>query len=56
MYMKRGGLTPFFPKIPRKLDAWMGENGKKVYEKRGKQVFVSTNWQFINYIIKVFCI
>ena len=46
--------NPIFPNIPRKLDVWMGENGKKVYEKRGKHVFVSINWRFINYIIKVF--
>ena len=45
--------SPIFPKISRKLDVWMEENGKKVYEKWGKQVFVLTNWQFI---IKVFCI
>ena len=31
--------NPIFPKIPRKLDVWMGKIGKKVYEKRGKQVF-----------------
>ena len=31
------------PIFPRKLDVWIGENGKKVYEKTGKQVFVLTN-------------
>ena len=42
-------LNPIFPKN------WMcgWENGKKVYEKKGKQVFVLTNWRFI---IKVLCI
>ena len=43
MYMKRGGPTPFSPKISRKLDVWMGKMEKRVYEKRGKQVFVLTN-------------
>ena len=47
MYMKRWGPTTFFLKNPRKLDVWMGKMGKKVYEKRGKQVFVLTNWRFI---------
>ena len=40
-------LNPIFPKISRKLDVWMGKMEKKVYEKRGKQVFVLTNWRFI---------
>ena len=39
--------------FPRKLDVWMGKMEKIVYEKRGKQVFVLTNWRFI---IKVLCI
>ena len=47
------GPTPFFPKISRKLDVWMEKMEKKVYEKRGKEVFVLTNWRFI---IKVLCI
>ena len=53
MYMKRGGPTPFFPKISRKLDVRMGKMEKKVYQKKGKQVFVLANWRFI---IKVLCI
>ena len=43
-------LNPIFP------ENWMcgwGKWKKKVYEKRGKQVFVLTNWRFI---IKVLCI
>ena len=38
MYTKRarGGTIPFFTKIPRNLDLWMGKNGKKVYDKKGK--------------------
>ena len=47
--------NPIFPKISRKLDVWIGKMEKKVYEKRGKQVFVLTNWLFI-IIIKVLCI
>ena len=39
IHMKRGVPTPFF----------VGKMGKKVYEKRGKQVFVLTNWRFIDY-------
>ena len=41
---------------PRSRENWTygwGKWEKKVYEKRGKQEFVLTNWQFI---IKVFCI
>ena len=34
--------NPIFPKDPRKLDVWMGENEKK-------QVFDLTNWRFIDY-------
>ena len=45
--------NPIFPQDPPKIGCVDGENGKKVYEKRGKQVFVLTNWRFI---IKVFCI
>ena len=45
--------NPIFPKISRKMDVWMGKMEKKVHEKRGKQVFVLTNWRFI---IKVLCI
>ena len=36
-----------FPQEPTKIGCVDGENGKKVYEKRGKQVFVLTNWRFI---------
>ena len=38
MYTKRarGGPIPFFTKIPQNLDLWMGKNGKKVYENKGK--------------------
>ena len=32
----RGGLIPFFTKILRNLDLWMGKMEKKVYEKKGK--------------------
>ena len=51
--MKRGGPTPFFPKISRKLDVWMGKMEKKVYQNRGKQVFVLTNWRFIIKILRI---
>ena len=31
--------NPIFPKIPRKLDVWMGENGKK-YMKREENKYL----------------
>ena len=37
------GPTPFFPKTHQNLDLGMGKNGKKVYEKRGKQTFYFQN-------------
>ena len=46
--------NPIFPQNLLKIGCVGGENGKKkVYEKRGKQIFVLTNWRFI---IKVLCI
>ena len=47
--------NPIFPQDPQKIGCVDGGNGKKVYEKIGKQVqvFVLTNYRFI---IKVFCI
>ena len=39
--------NPIFPKIPEKLDVWMGENGKKVYTvNRGYlgHFFENFNW------------
>ena len=39
MYMKRGGPTPFFPKISRKLDVWMGK-WKKKYMKMGENKYL----------------
>ena len=36
-----------FPQEPTKIECVDGENGKKIYEKRGKQVFVLTSWRFI---------
>ena len=36
-----------FPQEPTKIGCVDGENEKKVYEKRGKQVFVLTSWRFI---------
>ena len=41
--------NPIFPKIPENWMSGWGKMGKKVYEKRGKQVFVLTNWRCINY-------
>ena len=38
MYTKRGGPTPFFTKIPRNLDLWMGKNGKKCMKRKGNNV------------------
>ena len=46
--------NPIFPQDPPKI-GW-GKMGKKVYEKRGKQVFVLTNWRFINYYQGFLCI
>ena len=56
VYEKRSP-NHIFPQDPPNVGCVDGENGKKVYEKRGKQVFVLTNWnwRFI-IIIKVFCI
>ena len=45
MYMKREGPTPFSPRSPENWMCGWGKMGKKVYEKRGKQVFVLTNWR-----------
>ena len=38
MYTKRarGDPIPFFTKITRNLDLWMGKMEKKVYEQKGK--------------------
>ena len=52
VYAKRRP-NPIFPQDPPKVGCVDGENGEEVYEKRGKQVSVLTNWRFI---IKVFCI
>ena len=45
--------NPIFPQNLPKIGCVDRENEKKVYEKRGKQVFVLTNWRFI---IKVLCL
>ena len=45
--------NPIFPQYLPKIGCVDGENGKKIYKKRGKQLFVLTNWRFI---IKVLCI
>ena len=42
--------NPIFRQDPPKIGC---VDGEKVYEKRGKQVFVLTYWRFI---IKIFCI
>ena len=46
-------LNPTFPQNLPKIGCVDRENGKKVYEKRGKQIFVLKNWRFI---IKILCI
>ena len=38
MYTKRGGPTPFFTKIPRNLDLWMGKMEKKCMKRKRNNV------------------